>query len=109
MAVRLSALLPGPALPPERSSGTHLYQELSKPQGIVQLEGLGKSRKIKYLIGLRYRDLPACSIAPQPSTPLYFHFYTMSKLQRYALRKFIKMYLFVLFIHKLEESDDDYY
>jgi hypothetical protein len=35
------------------------------PGTIVRLEGLGKLKKI-YLIGTRTRDLPACSIVPQP-------------------------------------------
>jgi hypothetical protein len=34
---------------------------------IVRLEGLGKLKK-NYLIGTRTRDLPACSIVPQPTT-----------------------------------------
>jgi hypothetical protein len=31
----------------------------------MRLEGLGKLKKI-HLIGIRSRDLPACSIVPQP-------------------------------------------
>jgi hypothetical protein len=37
------------------------------PRTIVQLEGLGKLKKI-HLIGTRSRDLPARSIVPQPTT-----------------------------------------
>jgi hypothetical protein len=33
---------------------------------MVQLEGLGKFKKINGLIGTRTRDLPACRIATQP-------------------------------------------
>jgi hypothetical protein len=33
----------------------------------VRLEGLGQLKKI-HLIGTRTRDLPACSIVPQPTT-----------------------------------------
>jgi hypothetical protein len=33
----------------------------------VRLEGLGRLKKI-HLIGIRTRDLPACSIVPQPTT-----------------------------------------
>jgi hypothetical protein len=33
----------------------------------VRVEGLGKLKKI-HLIGTRTRDLPACSIVPQPTT-----------------------------------------
>jgi hypothetical protein len=35
---------------------------------IVRLKGLGKLRNFYDLIGTRTRDLPACRIAPQPST-----------------------------------------
>jgi hypothetical protein len=46
MVVRLSALL---ASTPQKhffaASGTHFRYKLSKPQGIVRLEGLGKLRK----------------------------------------------------------------
>jgi hypothetical protein len=58
MALRLSALSAGCSLSPEISSGT----------AILRLEGLGKLRKSNDLIGTRTRDLPSCSIAPQPST-----------------------------------------
>jgi hypothetical protein len=34
---------------------------------IVRLEGLGQLKKI-HLIGTRTRDLPACSIVPEPTT-----------------------------------------
>jgi hypothetical protein len=34
----------------------------------VRLEGLGKLKKSNDLIGNRSRDIPACSIVPQPST-----------------------------------------
>jgi hypothetical protein len=37
------------------------------PKAIVWLEGLGQLKKI-HLIGTRTRDLPACSIVPQPTT-----------------------------------------
>jgi hypothetical protein len=36
------------------------------PRAIVRPEGLGKFEKI-HLIGTRSRDLPACSIVPQPT------------------------------------------
>jgi hypothetical protein len=35
---------------------------------MMQLEGLGKLKKFNDLIGILNRDLPACSIAPRPST-----------------------------------------
>jgi hypothetical protein len=45
------------------ASGTHLCRKL---RGLVRLEGLGKLKKLIYFIGSRTRDLPACSIVPQP-------------------------------------------
>jgi hypothetical protein len=39
---------------------------MSKPQGLVRPEGLGKLIKIINLIGSRTHDLPACSIMPHP-------------------------------------------
>jgi hypothetical protein len=35
---------------------------LSKPQGIVKLEGLGELKKLIHLIGSRKHDLPGCNI-----------------------------------------------
>jgi hypothetical protein len=35
---------------------------------MLWLEGLGKLKKLNNLTGTRTRDLPDCSIAPQPST-----------------------------------------
>jgi hypothetical protein len=34
----------------------------------MRLEGLGKLKKKIHLIGTRTRDLPVCSIVPQPTT-----------------------------------------
>jgi hypothetical protein len=34
----------------------------------MRLEGLGKLKKSNDLIGIRTRDLPACSVVPQPTT-----------------------------------------
>jgi hypothetical protein len=39
----------------------------------VQLEGLGKLKKI-HLIGTQTRDLPACGIVPQPKKATEFVF-----------------------------------
>jgi hypothetical protein len=38
------------------------------PRAIVRLEVLGKLKKSNHLIGIRTRDLTACSIVPQPTT-----------------------------------------
>jgi hypothetical protein len=35
---------------------------------LAQLEGLDRLKEFNELIGIRTRDFPACSIAPQPST-----------------------------------------
>jgi hypothetical protein len=53
-------------LPPPPISGTHFCQRLSKTQGLVQMEGLGKLKKFSDLIGSQTCNL-ACSILPQPS------------------------------------------
>jgi hypothetical protein len=47
------------------ASVTHFCQRLSKPHGLVSLEGLGKLKKFIHLIGSPTGDLPACSIVPQ--------------------------------------------
>jgi hypothetical protein len=69
MAVRLSALRTVTRTIPHKHyfsvSGTHFCSRLSKPEGLVQPEGLGKFKKLIYLIGSRISDLPACSIVPQ--------------------------------------------
>jgi hypothetical protein len=68
MAVRLSVLRAGRCFTPLKhyfyASGTHFCYRLSKPQGLVRLEGLGKLIKIIHLIGSRTCDLPVCNIAP---------------------------------------------
>jgi hypothetical protein len=68
MAVRLLAIRTGRALLPTNISlyvsSTHFCYRLSKPQGLVRLEGLRKLIKIIHLTGPRTRDLPACSIVP---------------------------------------------
>jgi hypothetical protein len=44
------------------ASGTDFCYRLSKPLGLVQLEGLGKLKKFIHLIGSRTRILLPCSI-----------------------------------------------
>jgi hypothetical protein len=52
------------------ASGTHFCWSLSKRQGLVRPEGLGKLKKKSiHLIGSQTRDLPACSMVPQLTTP----------------------------------------
>jgi hypothetical protein len=68
MAVRLSALRTGRALLPRNIIFVLLVltsvRGLSKPQGLVLPDGLGKLKQIIHPIGSGTRDLPACSIAP---------------------------------------------
>jgi hypothetical protein len=67
MVVRLSALRAGHALPPRNLPGTHFCWRLSRPQGHSAAGRIRYIEKI-HLIGTRTRDLPACSIVPQPTT-----------------------------------------
>jgi hypothetical protein len=48
------------------ASGTHFCQRLSKPHSLVRPQGLGKLKTFIHLIGSRTRDVPVCSIVPQP-------------------------------------------
>jgi hypothetical protein len=69
MAGRLSALRTGLALLPRNifsASDTRFCWTLSKPQGLVRLEGLRKLKEFIRLVRSRTRGLPAYSIAPQP-------------------------------------------
>jgi hypothetical protein len=69
MALRLSALCS-----PEiflSVSGTHFSYRLSNLQGLVRLQGLGKLIKFDDLIRSETRNLPACSIVPQPTMLLH--------------------------------------
>jgi hypothetical protein len=69
MTVRLSALRTVRALLVRNifsASGAHFCSTLSKPQGLVLLEGLGTLKIFNGLIGTRSRGLSAFSIVPQP-------------------------------------------
>jgi hypothetical protein len=68
MAVSLSALRAGRPLPPQEESWYSFVFEAESTQGKSALERLGKLKKSNELIRTRTRDLPACSIVPQPPT-----------------------------------------
>jgi hypothetical protein len=56
----------------------------------VWLEGLGKLKKFSDLIGTQTRDLPACSIVPQPITlPHYSIFCKIGDLHK-SLHIFVR-------------------
>jgi hypothetical protein len=46
------------------ASGTHICYRLSKPQGLVRPEGLGKLKNFIDLLRFRTGDLPSSSIEP---------------------------------------------
>jgi hypothetical protein len=69
MTVRLPAIRAGRSLTHRKIPGTHFCLRLSRPQAIMRLEGIGQLKKSNDLIKDRSRDLPACSIVHQPSTP----------------------------------------
>jgi hypothetical protein len=50
------------------TSGANFFQTLNNPKG--SLEGWSKLKNVTHLIGSRTRDLPVCSIAPQPTKDL---------------------------------------
>jgi hypothetical protein len=68
MAVKLSALCAGRPLPPRKIPGTHICQRLSRPQGHNAAGRIRSIEKSNDPIGNKTRDLPACSIVPQPTT-----------------------------------------
>jgi hypothetical protein len=68
MAVRFSALHAGRPLPPGRFLVLISVKRLSLPQGHSATGRIRSTGKKIHLIGTRTRDLPACSIVPQPTT-----------------------------------------
>jgi hypothetical protein len=67
MAVRLSALRAGRALPPGIFLVLISVKRLSRPQGHSAAGRIRSIEKI-HIIETRTRDLLACSIVPQPTT-----------------------------------------
>jgi hypothetical protein len=71
MAVSLSALrVPATLYPPGRFLVLISVRGWIDSRAIVWLEVLGKLKKI-HLIGTQTRELPACSIVPEPATLLH--------------------------------------
>jgi hypothetical protein len=68
MVVRWSAPHASRLLPPRKIPGTHFRQRLSRPQGYSAAGRIRSIEKSHDLIGIRTRDLPACSVVPQPTT-----------------------------------------
>jgi hypothetical protein len=68
MAVRFLALYVGRSLPPRKIPGTHLCWRLSRLQGHSAAGKIRSIEKCNGLIGNATRDLPACSVVPQPTT-----------------------------------------
>jgi hypothetical protein len=68
MAVRLSAPSAGRPLPPRRFLVPIYVRGCVDPRVIMRLEGLAQTEKSNDLIWNGTRDLPACSIVPQPIT-----------------------------------------
>jgi hypothetical protein len=69
MAVSLSALHACHTFNPQEDSWySFLLEAVSTPGAIVRLEGLGKLKKSNALIGNPTRNIPACTIVPQPTT-----------------------------------------
>jgi hypothetical protein len=65
----MSALHDGRLTLQEDSWYSFMLEAESTPGLDCGWEGLGKLKKKSQLIGNRTRDLPACSIVPQPATP----------------------------------------
>jgi hypothetical protein len=57
-----------PPFTPRKIPGTHFCQRLSRTQGHSTAARIRPIEKSNDLIGNRTRDLPACSIVPQPNT-----------------------------------------
>jgi hypothetical protein len=57
-----------PPFTPKNIAGTHFCLRLSRPQGLSAAGRIRSIEKSNDHIGNRTRDLPACSIVPQPTT-----------------------------------------
>jgi hypothetical protein len=68
MAVRLTALRACRPLSPRKNPGTHFRQRLSQLHVRRSAERIRSTEKSSDIIGVRIRDLPACTIMFQPTT-----------------------------------------
>jgi hypothetical protein len=67
--VRLSALRTGRLYLPGNIPGTHFCLRLSRPQGHSAAGRIMSMKNSNDTIGNRTRDLPTCSVVPQPTAP----------------------------------------
>jgi hypothetical protein len=87
MAVRLSALRTGRALLSRNIFGTLFCERVSKPQGLVRLEGLGELEKKSIdLIGSRTCDLPASIVV----SPTFAEAEILNQFRNFMDKDFIK-------------------
>jgi hypothetical protein len=79
-----------PPSTPRKIPGTHFCLRLSRPQGHSAAGRIRSIKKSNYHIGNRIRDLPACSLVPQPTTLprvpiilIYYYYYYYQHHQHY--------------------------
>jgi hypothetical protein len=98
MVVRLSALRAGRLLPPGKYLVLICWR-LSRPQGHSAAGRIRPIEKSSDLIGNRTRDLPNCSVVPQPTTlphaPDTLH---ISRNQVSYLFPFCSYFFFIFFL-----------
>jgi hypothetical protein len=73
----------------------------------VRLEGLGKLKKIQ-LTGTRTRDLPACSIVPQPNyATVYPQSCSYALIKHYAMKAYggVDVQIHVLLVLSYAEKE----
>jgi hypothetical protein len=80
-----------------KNPGTHLCLRLSRPQGHSASGRIRSTEKSNYLIGNQTRDLPACSIVPQPTT--------LPRVKVYIVVLYIDQNIFVMEQRRLYVSD----
>jgi len=67
--VKFSALRTGRLYPPENITGTHLFESLSRPQGLSAAGRMISMKNSIDIIGNKSRDPPACGAVLQPTAP----------------------------------------